>query len=121
MSIGGNPNLFAVTGVVQQKGALAAYLRQINRPTTFSTAGAPDPHDITIEERQEHDTTVISRVAIAVLESTQTIGDETVIRGDDSTSDALAFSQKQIIEHTDEALRAQSNQTSEQLRALYEP
>jgi hypothetical protein len=122
MPVGGNLVLIGFTGVIQQKNALAAYNKQITKVSSGSRTSGPGEHrSVAPTEKQEQDTTAFSRVGIAALETTQVIGDETVIRGDDSAVRALDYSRTQIIEHTDDALMAQANQVSEQLLALYKP
>ena len=120
MAIGGNTNLIALTGILQQKNALAAYNRQASRAEFVRKTGAEDTHSLGTTEKQAEDTATLSRAAISALENTQVIGEETVIRGDDSATDALDMSQKLILEHTEEALRAQVNVTPERLLALYQ-
>lgn len=120
MSIGENSNLIALTGTVQQRSALAAYSKHTNRAEPVHRVEATGNNRLGATEKQGQDTAILSRAAIAALENTQVIGDETIIRGDDSAAEALDISQRQIVEHTDDALRAQANQTKERLRALYE-
>jgi hypothetical protein len=119
MSIGGNTGLLALTGTVQQKSALAAYNKLASRPEPSQQAEATGTSRLGSTEKQGQDTAILSRAGITALENTQTIGDETVIRGDDSAAEALDISRRQILEYTDDALRAQANQTAEQLLALY--
>jgi len=120
MPIGGNPNLIALVGTVQQKSALAAYNRQI---TKLSSSGAGVNRSgavvLAATDNKDQDTATISRPAITALENAQTISDESIIRSDDFPSDALGYSREQILEHSQEALTAQSNQVSERLRDLY--
>ena len=119
MAIGGNTNLIALTGILQQKSALAVYGKQAHKTESSAKGPATDNHSLGTAEKLSQDATTLSRAAIAAFENAQVIGDETVIRADDSTLDALAMSQELILERTEDALRAQANQTAEQLLALY--
>jgi hypothetical protein len=120
MAMGGNTNLIALTGILQQKTTLVAYIKQASKTHSLPKAPAADSHSLGTAEKQSQDTTTLSRAAIAAFENAQVISDETVIRADDSKFDALDMLQEIILERTEDALRAQANQTAEQVLALYE-
>jgi hypothetical protein len=119
MPVGGNPNLIALVGTVQQKSALAAYNRQITKLSSGVGVNKSGAVALATTDKTNQDTATISRPAITALENAQTISDESIIRSDDFPSDALGYSREQILEHSQEALTAQSNQVSERLRDLY--
>jgi hypothetical protein len=123
MSIGSNPNLIASVGSVQQKNAMVAY----NRSVTRSELKIPVPKEVggsqAAMDRQDaasvQDSASISRAAIAALESSKALSDETIIRDEREAALALAYTREQIMQQTDEALKAHRNQTSLQVLELY--
>lgn len=120
MSIGENQNLLIITGGVQQKNAQAAHERLVAETSTGVRVTRTDNSSarLTLEESLVSDTASISRPGIVALESTQAIGDESVIRDKDTAGMALADSTSRIVEHPRLALQVQANQTPQQVLAL---
>jgi hypothetical protein len=117
MSSGSNPNLIASVGSVQQRNAMAAYNRSVSRSETKS----PMPRELNGSQAaiETQDSTSISRAAIAALESTRVISEETVIRDDKAAALALEYTKDQIKQQTDRAVMAHGNQMSQQVLEMY--
>jgi hypothetical protein len=117
MSSGSNPNLIANVGSVQQKSAIVAYNKSVSRSETKS----PVPQELGGSQaaQETHDSASISRAAIAALESTRVISEETVIRDDKAAASALEYTKDQIRQQTDRAVMAHGNQMSQQVLEMY--
>jgi hypothetical protein len=88
MPVGNNPNLVGFTGSVIQKNAFAAYTRQITKiSSNGGTSKAAQHGSAALPDHAEQDTAIISREGIAALESARSIGEETVIRYDNSVAE----------------------------------
>jgi hypothetical protein len=122
MSLREYGNLIAAIGSIQQKNAQSAYVKHMSKPVStpdmiaHSNQGAGAP----VVEPYGDDVLSISRSAMAALETTQIVSDETIIRDDDTAGKAVAYLRSRIIDRPGETLSSQTNQREQRVAALYE-